>query len=54
MTIGFIQPALSVLEDGRVTTGELTWYIQELTMVIITAAVIAMVVELTKETIERK
>jgi len=54
MTVGFIQPTLSVLEDGRVTTGELGWYLQELMMVIITAAVMTTAVELTEETIEGK
>jgi len=54
MTMGFIQPTLSVLEDGRVTAGELGWYLQELMMVIIAAEVMTMVVKLTEKTIEGK
>jgi len=54
MSMGFIQPTLAVLEDRRVTTGELSWYLQELMMVIITAVVMTMAVKLTEETIEGK
>lgn len=54
MSTGFIQPTLAVLEDRRVTAGELGWYMQELVMVMITATVMAMAVKLTEETIEGK
>ena len=52
MTMGFIQPTLSVLEDRRVTTGELGWYLQELMLVIITATLMTTAVKLTEETLE--
>jgi len=54
MSMGFIQPTLSVLEGRRVTTGELSWYIQELMMMIIAAAVMTTAVKLTERTIEEK
>ena len=54
MTTGFIRPTLAVLEDRRVVAVELGWYIQELMMVMITAAVMATAVRLTEETIEGK
>jgi len=37
MPISFIPPALAVLEDQRVTTGEMSWLIQEIMVVIIMA-----------------
>jgi len=37
VTIGFIPPVLGVLEDQRVSTAELNWFIQEGMMVIIAA-----------------
>ena len=42
MTVGLIRPALEVLEDQRVTTGELNWLTQEC-MVVITVAVMMVV-----------
>lgn len=41
MAIGFIPPTLKVLEDQRVTAGELNWYTQELIAVIIMTVVMA-------------
>ena len=41
MTIGFILPAIEVLKDQVVIAGEVSWYTQELTGVVISSIIIA-------------
>lgn len=52
MAVGFIQPTMKVLEDQRVTPGEISWLTQELLMVIALAVIMTAFWELIEEGIE--
>ena len=52
MSIGFIPPTLKVIEDQRVTTGELNWLTQELILMIIMAVMMTAFWGLVERSIE--
>jgi len=52
MPISLIPPMLGVLEDQRVTTAELNWFIQEGIMIVIMAVMMTAFWGLVEESIE--
>jgi len=52
MPISFIPPVLEILEDQRVTTAELNWFIQEGIMIVIMAVMMTSFWKIAEESIE--